>query len=134
MLIGNLGKDAEHRFTPSNLAVTTFSIATNRSFKNKDGNWTNETTWINVVTYNLPEFLKDSLRRGKKFYVEGRLSIREYTDKEGVKKYFTEVVAEKLIPLDAKESMGEERGGHSVSEEYHESNSIDTSHEGDLPF
>ena len=134
MLIGNLGRDAEHRFTPSNVAVTSFSIATSRGIKNKDGSWTNETTWVNIVAFNLNDFIKDALRRGKKFYVEGRLSIREYTDKEGVKKYFTEVVAEKLIPLEAKDSSGEDRSSHSSGPDDYQQANIDSSPEGDLPF
>lgn len=99
MLIGNLGQDAESRFTTNNVSVTTFSLATTRSYKGKDGNWVNETTWHNVVSYNLPDFYKDQLKKGKKFYVEGRLSKRDYTDKEGVKKYVTEVISDQLIPL-----------------------------------
>jgi len=106
MLIGNLGQDAENRFTTNNISVTTFSIATTRSYKGKDGNWTNETTWHNVVAYNLSDFYKDQLKKGKKFYVEGRISKRDYTDKDGVKRYVTEVVAENIIPLEAKESNG----------------------------
>lgn len=100
MLIGNLGQDAETRFTTSNLSVTSFSIATIRSYK-KDNDWVNETTWHNIVAFNLPDFYKDQLKKGKKFYVEGRLSKRDYTDKEGVKRYVTEVVSEQLIPLDS---------------------------------
>ena len=106
-LIGNLGNDAETRFTTNNLSVTTFSLATSRSYKGRDGNWVNETTWHNVVGYNLPDFFKEALKKGKKFYVEGRLSKRDYTDKEGVKRYITEVVSEKLIPLEGKDSNSE---------------------------
>lgn len=101
MLIGNLGQDAENRFTTNNISVTTFSIATTRSYKSKDGNWANETTWHNVVAYNLSDFYKDKLKKGKKVYVEGRISKREYTDKENIKRYVTEIVAESLIPLDS---------------------------------
>lgn len=139
MLIGNLGRDAEHRFTPSNLSVTSFSIATSRSYKGKDGNWVNETTWINVVSYNTPDYLKDALRRGKKFYVEGRLSIREYTDKDGIKKYYTEVIADKLIPLEAKEQSSD--GGYNnysnnseTPQDNTPASSYDSSGDGDLPF
>ena len=111
MLIGNLGNDAETRFTTNNLSVTTFSLATSRSYKGRDGNWVNETTWHNVVCYNLPDFFKEALKKGKKFYVEGRLSKRDYTDKEGVKRYITELISEKLIPLEGKEANHE--GGYS---------------------
>ncbi len=70
MLIGNLGRDAETRFTTNNLSVTNFSIATTRSFKDKDGNWQNETTWHNVTGFNLSDYYKDNLKKGKKFYIE----------------------------------------------------------------
>ena len=82
MLIGNLGKDAETRFTTNNLSITTFSLATTRSFKDKEGSWQNETTWHNLVGYNLSDYYKDNLKKGKKFYIEGRISKRDYIDKE----------------------------------------------------
>ncbi len=95
MLIGNLGNDAETRFTTSNLSITSFSLATTNSYKGKDGNWVNETTWHNIVSFNISDYFKDSLKKGKKFYVEGRLTKRDYTDKEGIKRYITEVVSER---------------------------------------
>ncbi len=107
MLIGNLGNDAEHRFTTNNTSVSTFSIATSRGYKGKDGNWVNETTWHNVVAYSLPDFYKEALKKGKKFYVEGRISKRDYTDKDGIKRYINEVISEKLIPLEGRENAGE---------------------------
>jgi single-strand DNA-binding protein len=100
MLIGNLGNDAETRFTNNNVSVTSFSIATTNGHKGKDGNWTNETTWHNVVSFSLSDYYKDALKKGKKFYIEGRISKRDYTDKEGIKRYMTEVISEKIIPLE----------------------------------
>lgn len=101
MLIGNLGRDAETRFTTNNLSVTNFSLATSYSYKGKDGNWVEETTWHNITGFNLSDFFKDGLKKGKKFYIEGRLTKREYTDKEGIKRYSTDVIAEKIIPLES---------------------------------
>ncbi len=102
MLIGNLGKDSETRFTTAeNFSVTNFTLATTYSFKNKNGEWTNETTWHNVVAFNLSDFMKENLKKGKKVYVEGRLVKRDYTDKDNVKRYVTEVRAERIIPLDS---------------------------------
>jgi len=132
MLIGNLGNDAETRFTTSNAAVTSFSLATTSGYKGKDGNWVNETTWHNIISWNLPDFYKEALKKGKKFYVEGRLSKRDYTDKEGVKRYITEVVSEKIIPLEGRES--------SSGESYSDKNSFETQaapsspDDEDLPF
>ena len=100
MLIGRLGKDAETRFTTNNVSVTNFSLATDYSYKGKNGDWVNETTWHNVVSFNLSDYFKENLKKGRKFYVEGRLSKRDYTDKEGIKRYSTEVVSERLIPLE----------------------------------
>lgn len=130
MLIGNLGNDAEHRFTTNNTAVSTFSIATSRSYKGRDGNWVNETTWHNVVAYSLPDFLKEGLKKGKKFYVEGRISKRDYTDKDGIKRYVTEVISEKLIPLEGRETNGDsyEKGGVEPNVE------SNTGEVDDLPF
>jgi len=100
MLIGRLGRDAETRFTTNNVSVTNFSIATDYRYKGKNGDWVSETTWHNIVSFNLSDYYKENLKKGKKFYVEGRLSKRDYTDKEGVKRYSTDVISEKLIPLE----------------------------------
>jgi single-strand DNA-binding protein len=131
MLIGNLGKDAETRFTTNNLSVTNFTLATQNSYKGKDGNWVNETTWHNIVAFSLSDYFKDNLKKGKKFYVEGRLSKRDYTDKEGIKRYMTEVVADKLIPL---ETSGAEHGAreHAASEVHEPDVQIEDNE--DLPF
>lgn len=131
MLIGNLGQDAEHRFTTNNVSVTSFSLATTHSYKGKDGNWVNETTWHNIVAFSLSDYFKDNLKKGKKFYVEGRLNKREYTDKDGVKKYFTEVVTDKLIPLDSRD--GSDFSSNDSSNNVRES--IESAKEDDdLPF
>lgn len=106
MLLGNLGKDAEHRFTTNNKSVSSFSIATTQSYKGKDDNWVEETTWHNVVSWSLSDFMKEKLVKGAKFFVEGRIKTRSYEAKDGTKRYVTEVVSEKLIPLDGRSSDG----------------------------
>lgn len=100
MLIGRLGRDAETRFTTNNVSVTNYSIATDYRYKGKDGDWVNETTWHNIVSFNLSDYFKENLKKGRKFYVEGRLSKRDYTDKDGNKRTSTDVISEKLIPLE----------------------------------
>jgi single-strand DNA-binding protein len=137
MLIGNLGRDAETRFTTSNVSVTSFTLATTNSYKGKDGNWVNETTWHNIVSFNLSDYFKESLKKGRKFYVEGRLTKRDYTDKDGIKRYATDVVADKIIPLDSNAGGGMGEGaahedtsfGGNVSEPQ-----IQTDENDDLPF
>lgn len=135
LLIGNLGQDAETRFTTSNVSVTSFSLATSHSYKGKDGNWVNETTWHNVVSFSLSDYLKDQLKKGKKFYVEGRLTKRDYTDKEGIKRYVTEVISERIIPLDARDGDSTTEFSKNVPGEAN-SASVDFSvdENDDLPF
>jgi len=108
MLIGNLGRDVETRFTTNNVSVSNFSLATTNSYKGKDGNWVNETTWHNVTVFNLSDYMKEQLKKGKEVYVEGRLTKREYTDKEGIKRYSTDVVSERIIPLESSAAEGGE--------------------------
>ena len=134
MLIGNLGRDAETRFTTSNVSVTSFTMATTNSYKGKDGNWLNETTWHNIVSFNLSDYYKENLKKGKKFYIEGRITKRDYTDKEGIKRYSTDVVAEKIIPLDtASGDSSTYESNNSTAGELSESG-IQTEENEDLPF
>jgi len=99
ILVGNLGKDAETKFTQGGTAVTKFTIATGRRWKDKQsGEWKEETDWHNVVLWQA-ENLANYLLKGKQVYVEGRLHTRSYDDKDGKKQYFTEVVAEDVILL-----------------------------------
>jgi single-strand DNA-binding protein len=106
MLIGNLGKDPELRYTTSGVAVATFSIATNESWKDQDGNQQERTEWHNIVAWKkLAEICAEWLKKGKKVYIEGRIQTRSYDDKNtGAKKYITEIVAENMIMLDSKGS------------------------------
>ena len=91
MLIGHLGKDAETRFTPSGTAVTNFSLATNRRYKNQQtGEWQEETDWHDIVLWKA-EALSNYLQKGKQVYVEGRLQTRSWEDQSGNKRYRTEV-------------------------------------------
>jgi single-strand DNA-binding protein len=99
ILIGHLGRDAETKFTPSGVAVTKFSVATNRRWKDQQtGEWKDETDWANVVLWR-QENLANYLTKGKQIYVEGRLQTRSWDDKDGKKQYMTEVVADEVILL-----------------------------------
>ena len=130
MLIGNLGRDCETRFTTNNVSVTSFTMATSNSYKGKDGNWVNDTTWHNIVSFNLSDYMKENLKKGKKFYVEGRISKRDYTDKEGIKRYVCEVVSEKLIPLDSVADSSFSGSEESSNAEP----TVETDDNTDLPF
>lgn len=99
-LIGNLGKDPELKYTPSGVAVATFSIATSESWKDQEGNQQEKTEWHNIVAWRkLAEIVGEYLKKGKKVYIEGKIQTRSY-DKDGVKRYITEIVADQLIMLD----------------------------------
>jgi single-strand DNA-binding protein len=101
MVIGNLGADPEMRFAPSGSPVTTFRIASSRTFTTKDGEKKQETEWFTVVTWDkLAENCNQFLSKGRKAYVEGRLKTRSWEDKEGVKRYATEIIASQVIFLD----------------------------------
>jgi single-strand DNA-binding protein len=107
MLIGNLGKDPELRYTTSGVAVTSFSIATSESWKDQDGNLQERTEWHNIVAWRkLAEICGEWLKKGKRVYIEGRIQTRSYDDKNGVKKYITEIVADDMIMLDGAGGAG----------------------------
>lgn len=97
ILIGNLGKDPELRYTPSGQAVASFSLATSERYKDKDGNWQERTDWHNIVVWGRQgETVKEYLKKGRSCYVEGRIQTRSYDDREGNKKYITEIVASRI--------------------------------------
>ncbi len=106
MIIGRLGRDPEMRYTPSGRPVTTFSIATSRTWNTSDGERHTETEWFNVVAWgSLAEICKQYLTKGQQVYVEGRLQTRHYDDAEGNKRISTEIVANEMIMLgDRRES------------------------------
>src|SRR3954465_13432673 len=116
ILIGTLGKDPELKYTPQGTAVTKFSMATNENFKDKQsGEWKERTEWHNIVCWQrTAEVAAEYLKKGRKVYIEGRLTTRSWDDKEtGQKKYMTEVVANDLVLLGDRGGSG---GGSGDSE------------------
>jgi single-strand DNA-binding protein len=115
MLIGNLGRDPELRYTPSGVAVATFTLATNESWKDQDGNTQERTEWHNIVAWRkLAEICGEYLKKGKKVFVEGRIQTRSYDDKNtGAKRYITEIVLDNMIMLDGRGGAG--NGGGTAS-------------------
>ena len=99
-IIGHLGRDPEMRYTPSGRPVTTFSVATTRSWTSADGERHEETEWFNVVAWgSLAEICNQYLHKGQQVYVEGRLQTRRWEDNEGNKHFTTELVAKEMIML-----------------------------------
>jgi single-strand DNA-binding protein len=107
ILIGNLGRDPETRYSPDGAAITNVSIATTRRYKDSSGQQQEETEWHRVVFFGrLAEIAGEYLRKGRPVYVEGRLKTRKWTDKEGNDKYSTEIVAENMQLLGSREGGG----------------------------
>jgi single-strand DNA-binding protein len=121
ILIGNLGKDPEVKYTPNGTAIAKFSLATNERYKDKEGNWQDRTEWHNIVAWQrLAEIAGEYLKKGGKVYIEGRIQTRSWDDKEtGQKKYMTEIVAQDLVLLGGRGEGGgggdHEGGGRSRS-------------------
>jgi single-strand DNA-binding protein len=119
IIIGNLGRDPEVRYTPSGAAVCNVSVATTRNWKNRDsGEKQEETEWHRVVFYDrLAEIAGEYLKKGRSVYVEGRLKTRKWQDKDGKDNYTTEIIAETMQLLGGREGMGggagDEGGGYS---------------------
>jgi|SRR3954471_3055206 len=104
MLIGNLGKDPEMKYTPSGVPVTTFSVAVSRSWRTPEGENREETEWFRIVAWRkLAEVCNEYLRKGSKVYLEGSLKTRKWQDQQGQDHYMTEVQADQMMMLDSRE-------------------------------
>ncbi len=107
ILLGNLGKDPEVRKLENGATVATFSIATSESYKDKNGEKITQTEWHNIVLWRgLAEIAEKFLKKGSQVYIEGKLTSRSYDDKDGVKRYVTEVVGREMTLLGAPSSSG----------------------------
>lgn len=136
LLMGHLGQDAETKYTPNGNACTTFSLATTRSYKDKAGEWQEQTDWHRVVAWNLHEKVAAQLEKGHLVDVEGRLQTRSF-EKDGATHYRTEVIAQRVnylrppfrsgprdadVPADARPPRASEdpqpaNGGHSLDDD-----------------
>ncbi|MBN2046278.1 MAG: single-stranded DNA-binding protein [Anaerolineaceae bacterium] len=100
MIIGHLGRDPEMRYTPNGNPVTTFSVATNRSWTASDGERKTETEWFNIIAWgNLAEICNQYLHKGMQAYIEGRLQTRYWEDSDGGKHSSVEIVANEMMIL-----------------------------------
>ena len=140
MLIATLGKDPEVRYTTSGTAVTSFSVATNEKFKNRNGEWEERTEWHNIILWGrLAEIAGEYLTKGKPIYLEGRLQTRKWQDRESKDRYTTEIVAERMQMLGARNGSGNSgggnggAGGHGDSEVGQDGNPL-VNPDDDIPF
>lgn len=139
ILVGNLGRDPELTYTPSGLAVGKFSIATTEGRKNAEGEWADHTEWHNIVTFGkTAETAGQYLQKGRQVYIEGRLSTSNY-EKDGVKRYRTDVIANTLLLLGRRDESAQYEGGSPgyeppQSKPQSGNEYPDTDVEDDLPF
>jgi single-strand DNA-binding protein len=107
ILIGNLGRDPETRYTTGGDAITNLNIATSEQWKDKSGEKQEKTEWHRVVLFGRQaEIAGEYLKKGRSVYIEGRLQTRKYTDKDGVEKYSTEIVGDRMQLLGSREGAG----------------------------
>jgi single-strand DNA-binding protein len=113
ILVGNLGKDPEVKFTPQGTPVAKFTVATGERYKDKDGNWQDRTEWHNVVAWQrTAEVVGEYCKKGSQVFIEGRIKTDSWDDKEtGQKKYRTEIVVENLVLLGGRGGEGGGGGG-----------------------
>lgn len=129
ILLGNLGRDPEVRYTPAGQAVTSFSIATTEVRKNKDGEKTEYTEWHKIVAWGrLGEICGEYLSKGKSVYIEGQIRTREWEDKEGNKRWTTEIVANNM------QMLGSPGGGGGARDSSKSSKSEEPTDMGGEPF
>lgn len=136
-LIGNLGKDPEFRTLESGALKANFSLATNENYKDRNGNWQKATEWHDIVLWRSMAERAKALKKGMLVYLEGKLTHRKWTDKEGRDHYTTEVVADLLKILEKRESSyGSSSGSSSNEESRGPEPSIDSlqAQDDDLPF
>jgi len=114
ILVGNLGRDPETRYMPDGAAITNFSIATTEQWKDKAGEKQEKTEWHRISTFQrLAEIAGEYLKKGSQVYIEGRLQTRKWTDKDGVEKFTTEIIADKMQMLGSRQGMGGDSEGGS---------------------
>ena len=144
ILIGNLGKDPEIRSLEGGVKVANFSLATTETYKGKNGEKVDQTEWHNIVLWRgLAEVAESFLKKGNTIYVEGKIRTRDWTDKDGNKRYTTEIIGDNMVMLGGKRDQqgGGENGSYQRPEktqpaqESHEQNADLTADTGDdLPF
>lgn len=134
ILVGNLGKDPEIRHLDNGVAVANFSLATTESYTNKQGERVNQTEWHNIVLWRgLADIAEKYLKKGNSVYIEGKIITRKWEDKDGNTRYSTDIVADKMTMLGAKQessSISQPKN----NEEINSLNSSEQLNNDDLPF
>lgn len=142
MIIGHLGREPEMRYTPTGRPVTTFSVATSRTWITNDGERRTETEWFNIVAWgNLAEICKQHLSKGQQVYIEGRLQTRRWEDSEGIRHTSVEIVANEMMMLGDRQFsnqnlLQDDEQSESINTEEIDTslNKLDDSEENDISF
>ena len=142
ILVGNVGKDPEVRYLEGGTAVASFSLATSEVYKNKSGEKVTQTEWHNIVAWrHLAELAEKYITKGKQLYIEGRITTRSWDDKDGNKRYTTEIVANSIQMLGRKGDENNVGQGFSSGDQKSDTTkatepefSEDSTEEDDLPF
>lgn len=135
IIIGHLGRDPESRYMPSGEQVTSISVATTESWKDKSGNKQEQTEWHRIAFFGkLAEISGQYLKKGSQVYVEGRIRTRKYTDRDGIERYTTEIIGDRMQMLGGKP---EQSGGRNSYSEAKETGRMPYQHaddDSDIPF
>ena len=135
ILVGNLGKDPEVRYLDGGVAVANFPLATSESYKDKSGNRIDQTEWHNVVLWRgLAEITEKYLKKGSQVYIEGKIRSRSWDDKEGIKRYTTEIVADNMTMIGSRRDNNPDQGAQDSGKPDGSSFGGSSSQENDLPF
>jgi single-strand DNA-binding protein len=136
ILIGRLGSDPEVRYTPSGVAVANFSIATSEEWRDKDsGEKKERTEWHRIVAWRkLGEICGEYLSKGRQVYIEGRIQTRDWEDKDGNKRYTTEIVANDVQFLGGRDSGSGDRAASSASTSDYQGSPMQAPEDDDIPF
>jgi single-strand DNA-binding protein len=134
ILVGNLGKDPEIRHLDNGIAVANFSLATTESYTNKQGERVNQTEWHNIVLWRgLADVAEKYLKKGNSVYIEGKINTRKWEDKEGVTRYSTDIIADKMTMLGSKSDNSNSTAAAAPITPA-ESSSSESGGNDDLPF
>jgi single-strand DNA-binding protein len=135
ILVGNLGADPQIRYTPQGTAVANFSLATTERFTNKNGEKESRTEWHRIVAWGrLAEICNEYLKKGKQVYVEGRIQTRQWDDKDGNKKFTTEIIANNMVMLGRAGDAGDVGPQEFPADEESSQEPAAAKNEDDLPF
>ena len=134
ILVGNLGKDPEVRTLENGAKVANFTLATSESYKNKEGQRVTQTEWHNIVLWRgLAEIAEKFLRKGNQVYIEGKIRTRSWDDKDGIKRYTTEILGDNLTMLGGRKEMDDPDSAPANAEDTAPGNDA-ADEKDDLPF